>query len=90
MTVKELKAALAELPDDMLVGINETTNEATGLLDAVMVVNGAEDENRPYDKGDDIYALAGFYGKRPETDARGRKNPYHGVTSETKICFLNS
>lgn len=81
ITIKKLKELIADLPDDMPVAINETANEATGLADSVVVINGEDDENCPYDKGDDVYAMAGF---------RREKNPNYPIQSYTKICFINS
>lgn len=59
LTIKSLKAAIANLPDDMPVAINESVSEATGLAEFVSVITGANDENLPYDKGDDVYATNG-------------------------------
>lgn len=56
MTIKQLKEKIKDLPDEMQVAINESASEATGMLHSVRVIKGYADENRPYDKGDDIWA----------------------------------
>jgi hypothetical protein len=82
MSIKELKAAIADLPDDMPVAINEHRAEATGLVESVKVVDGSED--CPYDKGYDIYSVGEYMRKR------GRINEYSLILPTTKVCFLNT
>lgn len=79
LTVKSLKAALADLPDDMPVAINESCAEATALAMSLSVVNGPAD--CPYDKGDDVYTMAAF---------RARKDPTYPIKQDTKVCFIHS
>jgi hypothetical protein len=80
LTVADLKKAIADLPDDMPVAINETCAEATGLARSVTVINGGDDKERPYDKGDDIWYRA----------RRFRADPSDIIKLDTKVCFINS
>ncbi len=79
LTIKDLKEAIANLPDDMPVAVNESSSEATGLAESVSVVKGAEEA--PYDKADGPYTLAAF---------AARKNPNHPIKQGTHVCFIHS
>lgn len=81
LTIKSLKAAIADLPDDMPVALNESVSEVTGLASSVSVVKGAEADDRPYDKGDDVYQMAAF---------RARKDPAYPIKQDTHVCFIHS
>jgi hypothetical protein len=75
MTIKQLKQAIESLPDDMRVAIDEVSNEATGMADNVSVINGANDENVPYDKGNNPYQLGVRFG---------------GAAPKEKLLFIHS
>lgn len=80
MTVKELKVAIQNLPDDMPVAINESDAEATGSASEVVICNGKEDA--PYDKGDGLYVIAAWCRKN------GRPHPIS--SNDTKVCIIQT
>lgn len=79
MNIKELKEAIKDLPDDMLVGISEGVSEATGMANSIIVCDGTD---APYDKGDNPYQLAEM--------ARRSGQSYRGITKATKIAFVTN
>lgn len=55
MNIKQLKNAIANLPDEMPVAIYVSCGEETAIASSVKVINGHK--KAPYDKGDNPFAL---------------------------------
>lgn len=72
MTIKELKEAIASLPDDMPVAIYESLAESSGFAHMTEVCNGKDEA--PYDKGMDLYLQA--------------EDQNMGISPQTKILII--
>lgn len=78
MTIKELKSAIADLPDNMPVAIYDGVSETSALPARVWVCNNAM--ACPYDKADNVYSNAAWY--------RKKSLPTPIESDDTKVCFL--